>query len=386
MAGVNIRGICKKFGNTKVFENLGLDINNGEFLSLVGPSGCGKSTLLRIVAGLEESNSGDVAIDGQVVNRVRPKDRNVAMVFQSYALYPHLSVYDNIALPLKMRHMSVAQRLPLLGRFIPGRRKLATQIDKEVSQTAEALRISHLLPRKPGQLSGGQRQRVALGRAMVRKPKVFLMDEPLSNLDAKLRVHMRAEIAQLNRRLKTTFIYVTHDQVEAMTMSDRIAVMIDGDILQVASPREIYNNPKDIRVAEFIGSPKINILPGRVVDGQSLEVMGLTLPVVTDLRPDSRVSVGIRPEALSIGRRDEHTIFGRITFIENLGAELLVHFRLRDAQEKVIAKLDATQLGLVAMDKEAPLCLPLHRLLIFDKTGTRVRHTMGQFARELQHG
>ena len=386
MAVVKLVKMSKSYGSTNVFKDLQLEIKDGEFMSLVGPSGCGKSTLLRTVAGLEESDQGQVVIDGKVMNRVRPKDRNVAMVFQSYALYPHLTVYDNIALPLKMRHLNKAQRLPLAGRIIPGRKKALAFIDREVKQTAEALQIGHLLDRKPGKLSGGQRQRVALGRAMVRKPQVFLMDEPLSNLDAKLRVHMRTEIAQLNKRLETTFIYVTHDQVEAMTMSDRIAVMMDGDILQVDSPREIYNNPADIRVAEFIGSPKINILPATVMDPDTLELMGMVLPVATGLRTGERVNVGLRPEALGLAAQGAEGVSGRIIFIENLGPELLIHLLVPGLEQKLIAKLDAIQLSLVAMDREIPLELPLERLLVFDSKGARVHHTTALHQKERKHG
>jgi multiple sugar transport system ATP-binding protein len=266
MAAVALREIRKSFGSTSVLKNVSLEIASGEFLTLLGPSGCGKSTLLRIIAGLEAQDAGTVTIGDRVVDGLRPKLRDVAMVFQSYALYPHMTVAQNMGLPLRMRRLSFAQRLPFIGRLLPGTQRVAEEIDNEVVRTAKALEIGHLLHRKPGQLSGGQRQRVAVGRAMVRHPAVFLMDEPLSNLDAQLRVQMRTEIKDLHRRLGATFVYVTHDQSEAMTLSDRVAVMLQGDLLQVGSPQQIYADPADLRVAEFIGSPRINILPGVVRD------------------------------------------------------------------------------------------------------------------------
>jgi multiple sugar transport system ATP-binding protein len=259
MAGVSVRAVSKAFGSTQVLKSISLDVAEGEFLTLLGPSGCGKSTLLRLIAGLDAQDSGTIFIGQAQVDALRPKQRNVAMVFQSYALYPHMTVAQNMALPLRMRRLSRAQRLPLLGRLLPGTSAISKSIEAEVARTAAALGMDHLLDRKPGQLSGGQRQRVAVGRAMVRQPAVFLMDEPLSNLDAKLRVQMRSEIKELHHRLGITFIYVTHDQSEAMTMSDRVAVMLDGELIQVAPPQAIYADPVDRRVAEFIGSPKINM-------------------------------------------------------------------------------------------------------------------------------
>jgi multiple sugar transport system ATP-binding protein len=257
---VSVRSLTKSFGNIPVLKDISLDAAAGEFLTLLGPSGCGKSTLLRIIAGLEAQDLGSVSIGERTVDGVRPKLRDVAMVFQSYALYPHMTVGENMALPLKMRRLRPWQRLPLIGKFMPGSRRISKDIMREVTAVAEAIEIAALLDRKPGQLSGGQRQRVAVGRAMVRRPAVFLMDEPLSNLDAKLRVQMRAEIKELHRKLGITFLYVTHDQAEAMTLSDRVAVMLDGELLQVAPPQEIYANPANRRVAEFVGVPKINSL------------------------------------------------------------------------------------------------------------------------------
>jgi multiple sugar transport system ATP-binding protein len=248
MAQVSLKNICKIFaGNVKAVDNVNIGIENKEFMVLVGPSGCGKSTTLRMVAGLEEITSGDIYIGNKWVNDVPAKDRDIAMVFQNYALYPHMSVFENMSFGLKLRH-------------IPKQ-----EIDQRVNEAAEILGIKRLLKRKPKELSGGERQRVAVGRAIVRKPMVFLFDEPLSNLDAKMRVQMRTEIHKLHIRLQTTIIYVTHDQVEAMTMGDRIAVMKDGILLQVADPISIYDNPKNKFVAGFIGSPPMNFMNGRVI-------------------------------------------------------------------------------------------------------------------------
>ncbi|TKW73347.1 MAG: ABC transporter ATP-binding protein, partial [Bradyrhizobium icense] len=299
MARIELRGIKKSFDATEVLGGVDLTIENGEFLSLVGPSGCGKSTLLRIIAGLEPQNAGQVAIDGTVVDEVRPSARNLAMVFQSYALYPHLSAFDNMAVPLRMRRLSTVERLPLVGALLPNRRREERSIRSDVEGVAAQLEISHLLQRKPAQLSGGQRQRVAVGRAMVRQPVAFLFDEPLSNLDAKLRVHMRAELAELHRRLNTTFVYVTHDQAEAMTMSNRLAVMIGGELVQVGKPAEIYDDPRDVRVAEFVGSPKINMLPGRVRDDGRIELFGHVLRLASS-QPAGNCRIGVRPERIEL--------------------------------------------------------------------------------------
>ncbi|WP_460040034.1 ABC transporter ATP-binding protein [Thermaerobacter litoralis] len=249
MAEVRLVDVTKRFGSTVAVDGVSLDIADGEFLVLVGPSGCGKSTLLRLIAGLEDVSEGEVYIGDRLVNDVPPKDRDVAMVFQNYALYPHMTVYDNMAFGLRMR------KVP------------RDEIDRRVRQAAETLGLTNLLKRRPAQLSGGQRQRVALGRAIVRDPKVFLMDEPLSNLDAQLRVQMRTELARLHQRLGTTTIYVTHDQVEAMTLGDRIAVLRDGKLQQVATPHEIYARPANVFVASFIGSPPMNFIRGVVERG-----------------------------------------------------------------------------------------------------------------------
>ena len=257
MASVTLSEIRRSFGNTEVLKGIELEIEDGEFMTLVGPSGCGKSTLLRVIAGLDRGYSGGVSISGDKVDALSPRGRNIAMVFQNYALYPHLSVAANIATPLRLSRLSLFERIPLVRHLMLSRHAKQTEIDAEVIRVAGQLKIKELLSRKPGQLSGGQRQRVALGRAMVRNPDVFLMDEPLSNLDAALRVEMRRELTELHDRIGATFVYVTHDQIEAMTMSSRVAVMWQGELLQVGTPTELYARPADLRVARFIGSPPV---------------------------------------------------------------------------------------------------------------------------------
>ncbi|MDC0499296.1 ABC transporter ATP-binding protein [Paracoccaceae bacterium] len=339
MAGIALSGVTKSYGGQSVINGVDLDIHDGEFLTLVGPSGCGKSTTLRIIAGLETQSSGDVSIDGVSVNETRPSLRDLAMVFQSYALYPHLTVRQNLMTPLRLRDLSFWERFPLLGHLLPSRRSKMVQIEKEVQIVSETLKIEPLLARKPGQLSGGQRQRVALGRAMVRNPAAFLMDEPLSNLDASLRVHMRAELSALHKKLKTTFIYVTHDQAEALTMSDRIAVMMDGDLLQLGSPEEVYQNPQDIRVAEFIGSPKMNILPGHCDEFGHITCAGLSLGgVLADPAPGP-VSVGLRPEHLTLTDAEAaQSLSGKLTYKENLGSDVFFHVTQEGSESAIIIR------------------------------------------------
>jgi multiple sugar transport system ATP-binding protein len=318
VAEVTIREIEKSYGAISVLKKVSLDIEDGEFIVLVGPSGCGKSTLLRIIAGLEQQNGGSIQIGGEPVDKLHPSRRDIAMVFQSYALYPHLTVEKNITVPLNMRRLNFAQRLPLIGRFLPGTSDIVAGIDRDVEETMDALGIAHLRHRKPGQLSGGQRQRVAVGRAMVRHPKAFLMDEPLSNLDAELRVHMRAEIRELHSRLATTFIYVTHDQAEAMTMADRVAVMMDGELLQVDTPSKIYADPNHIRVAEFIGSPRINILPAQVDGSGRVSVGDRAMPGLYSGAKGKELQIGVRPEAVTLEDKDAKGLPCRIVYHENL--------------------------------------------------------------------
>jgi multiple sugar transport system ATP-binding protein len=292
---LNIASIGKGFGADDVLKGIDLSIRPGEFLSLVGMSGCGKSTLLRIIAGLETADRGTVSIGSRDVTDVDPSDRNLAMVFQSYALYPHMTVRDNIATPLRMRRLSVWSRLPLIGRMIANAEMLR-EIDASVKEAADVLQIGHLLDRRPAQLSGGQRQRVALARALVRSPSAFLMDEPLSNLDAKLRAHMRGELTNLHSRLGATFIYVTHDQIEAMTMSDRIALMSEGRIEQLGTPDELYRRPSTLTVARFIGTPSINLLPVELDASGEIVLFGQKLGITARNAWPGPATLGIRAE------------------------------------------------------------------------------------------
>ena len=323
MASITLEGIGKIYeGGTRALTDVNLEINDGEFMVLVGPSGCGKSTLLRMIAGLEDITEGTLKIGDTVVNDIPPKDRNIAMVFQNYALYPHMSVFDNMAFGLKLRKMP------------------KDEITRRVEEAAKVLEITEYLPRKPKALSGGQRQRVAMGRAIVREPAAFLMDEPLSNLDAKLRVQMRSELGQLHARLKTTTVYVTHDQVEAMTMGDRVAVMRKGVIEQAASPRELYDEPVNLFVAGFIGSPSMNLVYADLADsGDGLSVSFGDSVLRLDsqnvaARPGlaayagKQIVLGIRPEAFeaaaAIGAEGDVPV--KVSLVEQLGSEAFVHF------------------------------------------------------------
>ncbi|MEY3664075.1 MAG: sn-glycerol-3-phosphate transporter ATP-binding protein UgpC [Pseudomonadota bacterium] len=315
MAAVQIREARKSYGSVEVLHGVSLSITDGEFVVLVGPSGCGKSTLLRMIAGLEAITGGEIAIGDRVVNNVHPKERDIAMVFQNYALYPHMTVAQNMGFSLTLRK---APR---------------EEIDRKVNAAADILSLSQLLDRYPRQLSGGQRQRVAMGRAIVRDPAVFLFDEPLSNLDAKLRVAMRAEIKALHQRLKTTTIYVTHDQIEAMTMADRIVVMHDGHIEQVGEPLQLYDQPANTFVASFIGSPAINLIPGEFratsAGPQVVAADGLVLPLASSggAQPGQRVLYGIRPEHFSLAASGAG-LAAEVRVIEPTGSETQVAARL----------------------------------------------------------
>ncbi len=316
MAKVVLKGISKSFGDKEILKDINLEINDGEFVVLVGASGCGKSTLLRMVAGLETPTSGSIYIDDELMNDVHPKDRNIAMVFQSYALYPHLNVYDNISLGLKVRKMAKCE------------------IDRRVKRAAEILKLEEYLKRKPKELSGGQRQRVALARAIVREPKVFLMDEPLSNLDAKLRSEMRAEIKKLHQKLKTTFIYVTHDQTEALTMGDRIVVLNNGDIQQVDTPYNIYNHPKNVFVATFMGSNPMNIVEAEI-EGNNLIYGDIKINLNTlpfELQMYKKVLVGVRSEDIATSMNPNYhfniiKFSAKVQFEENLGSYKNIYFK-----------------------------------------------------------
>jgi len=329
MASVSFHDIEKSFGSTKVIHGISFDIHDGEFMVLVGPSGCGKSTLLRMLAGLEEINAGTIAIDGRPVNDVDSKDRDIAMVFQSYALYPHMTVRDNMGFSLRLRKAD---------------RK---EIDSRVARAAKILNLDPYLERFPRELSGGQRQRVAMGRAIVRDPKVFLFDEPLSNLDAKLRVQMRSEIKALHQRLKTTTVYVTHDQIEAMTMADRIVVMHDGVIEQIGTPLELYDRPDNLFVAQFIGSPAMNIVQGtlRRTNGSAhVETAdGVRWPLGAGAGADGQpVTYGVRPDHLELAPNAERGVPGEIVVVEPTGSETELVVKIGAAQVVVEAHGRAT--------------------------------------------
>jgi multiple sugar transport system ATP-binding protein len=371
MTAIALKGIQKNFGATKVLTGVDLDIADGEFLTLVGPSGCGKSTLLRILAGLEAPTSGLVEINGKTVNDVRASKRNLAMVFQSYALYPHLSVARNMMTPLRLRDLNSAERLPIFGPLVA--RHKYRDMHKQVEETAATLKIDHLLDRKPGQLSGGQRQRAALGRAMVRKPVAFLMDEPLSNLDAALRIHMRSELAELHRSLGTTFIYVTHDQAEALTMSDRMAVMMDGNILQLGAPDEIYNNPMDIRVAEFIGAPKINLLPGSLDSDGHARSGEIALTRIASAEKVGPVTIGLRPEHLVLcDKGDAEALTGNVLHKENLGADIYLHVALHDGSCRMVVRTPPAEGLGISIGSEVSFKRFHGQAMVFGKDGRRL--------------
>jgi multiple sugar transport system ATP-binding protein len=349
MATVTFDHVWKRFGEFAAVKDLSLEIADGEFMVLVGPSGCGKTTSLRMIAGLEEITEGALKIGDRVVNDVAPKDRDIAMVFQSYALYPHMSIYDNMAFGLKLRKVPKAQ------------------IDERVKDAARILNLENL-QKKPRELSGGQRQRVALGRAIVREPAVFLMDEPLSNLDAKLRVQTRAEIARLHQRLGTTTVYVTHDQVEAMTMGTRIAVMDKGELEQVGPPQELYENPKKLFVAGFIGSPAMNFVNVKR-DGDQVAGEGITLPIPTRYRAGldgaTELVAGFRPEHLELGDfPNSATIRANADVVEFLGDEELLHVTVQGHEGDVVAVVSSEHR--VKPGDVVDLKLPLEKLHLFD--------------------
>jgi len=354
MATVTFDHMYKRYGDDVVAVNdLNLEVQDGEFLVLVGPSGCGKTTALRCVAGLEDISDGRLLIGDRVVNNVAPKDRDIAMVFQSYALYPHMTVYDNLAFGLKLRKMK------------------KSEIDRRVKEGAGILGLEKFLDRKPKALSGGQRQRVALGRAIVREPSVFLMDEPLSNLDAKLRVQTRAEIARLHQRLGTTTVYVTHDQVEAMTMGDRIAVMRDGLLQQVGSPQQLYDHPVNIFVAGFIGSPSMNFATTRT-EGKDLMLGSAKLELTgeqaraADSRPDgANMLIGFRPEHIELanGQASDAIRFpAKVDVVEYLGNEALVHAQAEG--NEIVALLPSEKR--VKVGDQVQLAVPMDKLHVFD--------------------
>jgi sn-glycerol 3-phosphate transport system ATP-binding protein len=337
MATIAIRDVRKSYGRSQVVHGVDLDIRSGEFIAILGPSGCGKSTLLRMIAGLEEISAGEIAIDGKVVNRLEPRERGCAMVFQNYALYPHMSVAQNIGYALKVAGVPAAERA------------------ERVRAVARVLELEPLLDRRPSALSGGQRQRVAMGRAMIREPKVFLFDEPLSNLDAKLRVQMRSEIRRLHRRLSATSIFVTHDQVEAMTLADRLVVMNGGKVEQVGTPTQIYGRPASRFVATFVGAPAMNILEGVVESGRlSLLDGALRLPLPSPgLPPARRIAAGIRPEAFRlVAPATKGSLTATVDFVEELGAGRVIYADLDGvgfsvATAEAISPEPGTRIGLL---------------------------------------
>lgn len=350
MARIQLRDLRKSYGSQQVLHGITGEIGDGEFTVIVGPSGCGKSTLLRLIAGLERITSGEVLIADSVVNELEPADRDIAMVFQNYALYPHMSVFDNMAYGLKIR------KVP------------KDDIKRRVHDVAEILEISEYLKRKPRQLSGGQRQRVAMGRAIVREPAVFLFDEPLSNLDAKLRVQMRLEIRKLQQRLGVTSVYVTHDQVEAMTLGDRLMVVNAGRVEQYDTPIELYENPRTEFVAGFIGSPAMNILTARVSQG-SVQLANGASPCRVDQMPDGEVRCGFRPEHMQ--RDDDGAIAVEVVMLEQLGANTLVHGILASTNTAVVASIP----GLHRVDAGTVLrfSVPVEQLHFFDtRAGARI--------------
>lgn len=344
MAQVELKNVTKIYDKNKIIDDVNLTVKDKEFLVLVGSSGCGKSTLLRMIAGLEDITQGEIYIDDKCVNNVHPKERDIAFVFQNYALYPHMSVYENMAFPLKMRKMS------------------KKDIDIKVKEAAEILNLTDLLQRKPRQLSGGQRQRVALGRAIVRNPKVFLMDEPLSNLDAKLRVQMRAEIKKLHKKLQTTFIYVTHDQTEALTMGDRIAVIDKGIIQQIGTPLEVYNNPVNKFVGGFLGSPSMNFIPSEIKDGCiriNNSSFNLTEEQKNKLLGKKQVLVAIRPESFN-SLNFNFSFEVNVDISEILGNEQIAYFKTNEILSSAILPTN------VDTSKPVKLSINTNDLLFFD--------------------
>ncbi|ATU93190.1 ABC transporter ATP-binding protein [Phyllobacterium zundukense] len=372
MSAFALRNISKSYGSSHVLDDVTIEAEEGEFIALVGPSGCGKTTLLRIAAGLDHGDSGSVSMGDRDITAEHPADRNVAMVFQSYALYPHLTTAQNIAVPLAMRTMSKLERMPLIGRFVAGRAAHQAAIRQQVVTTAASLKIDHLLDRKPGQMSGGQRQRVALARALVRQPGVFLMDEPLSNLDANLRVHTRAEIVDLHRRAGVPTLYVTHDQAEALSMADRVAVMMGGRLLQFDEPARIYDDPRHIEVAQFVGSPRINVLDaltsenGTVVFGGKVLAEGITGPVGTP------VQIAVRPERIKLRDATGHGIPAIVLRLEFLGSEVLVFTRLVGTDNGITVKAAPADVTHIASGARVCLEIDAGACLVFGSDGLRV--------------
>ena len=357
MSRITLSNVDRAFGKVGVLHDINLDIRDGELIVFVGPSGCGKSTLLRLIAGLDRPTSGTIAIDGRDVTRVPAADRGLAMVFQSYALYPHMSVRQNLAFGLENARME------------------RTEIDRRIEEAARMLEIAPYLDRRPGQLSGGQRQRVAIGRAIVRNPTAFLLDEPLSNLDAELRISTRAELAALHERLGATMIYVTHDQIEAMTLADRIVVLRAGRIEQVGAPLELYNRPANLFVAGFIGAPRMNLLPARISRSKagrpSIELDGSSAIEVEEGidAADGDVTVGLRPHHIGLVGAGQGHVDARVALVEALGSETIVHTRLPGGQAMLAVLTGQRPL---ASGDDVGLKFDLAQLHVFDKAGLRL--------------
>ena len=350
MSKIVIKNLEKTFGDNKVINNFNIDINDGEFIVLVGPSGCGKSTLLRMISGLESINQGEIFLDEKLINNLLPSKREIAMVFQSYALYPHMSVFENMSFGLKMEKIN------------------KDEINQKVNDAAATLQIKDLLERKPKQLSGGQKQRVAIGRAITRSPKVFLFDEPLSNLDAALRSEMRVEISKLHKKLKSNIIYVTHDQIEAMTLADRIVVLNKGIIEQFGTPAEIYSDPNNIFVAEFIGSPKMNIIKinkEQIVNSNTIELFKNKI-TFENFNFKDEIYLGVRPEDISIKNDLEIKLDVKIDLIENLGFEKIIHAKLSENQIIIKSSEDLS-------NKPLTISFSKDKVLFFDKNRNRIR-------------
>ena len=350
MSKINIKNLEKSFGDNKVINNFNLDINDGEFIVLVGPSGCGKSTLLRMISGLESIDKGEIFLDSKLINNLIPSKREIAMVFQSYALYPHMNVFENMSFGLKMEKIS------------------KKEIDEKVNKAATTLQIRDLLDRKPKQLSGGQKQRVAIGRAITRNPKVFLFDEPLSNLDAALRSEMRVELSKLHKKIKSNIIYVTHDQVEAMTLADRIVVLNKGNIEQFGSPNEIYSDPNNVFVAEFIGSPKMNIIKiekEKIINANTLHLFNSKISF-DNFKFNEEVYLGIRPEDISLKNNHEIQFEVKVDLVENLGFEKIVYAKTLNNEIVIKSPESITQQSLkISFSKD--------KVLFFDKYKNRIR-------------
>ncbi len=367
MVSVKLDKVSKYFGKVKAVDEVSLFIRDGEFVTLLGPSGCGKTTTLLMIAGIYKPTKGRIYFDDIDVTDIPPKDRNVGMVFQSYALYPHMTVYNNIAFPLKLK------KLP------------KNEIDKKVKEVAKLLKIDHLLDRKPAQLSGGQQQRVALARALVKEPDVLLLDEPLSNLDALLRVYMRAELKRLQKTLGITAIYVTHDQIEALSMSDRIVVMNNGRIQQIGSPDEIYSKPSNTFVASFIGTPPMNLIPCRVVDGKTLECPGFKYVFENEiaekiLREHNEIYFGIRPEDIMITSKENSDAEAVILVVEPIGRDLVVTIQL--GEEHTIKLLAPPSINLKPGEK-IYLKFKKEKIHLFEKkTGQRIEYMIKKVGEE----